>query len=120
MDFTQAYLAIVKASIEKNTKEIPTILSCLDFKNKICLEIGGGPLARLAKKISNFAKHITILEKYPQTIKAIKSIIKKQKLEKKIKEFDLKGNFILSLVRITFIFFSNFCCLIIDFIALIV
>ena len=87
MDFTQAYLSIVKASIEQDTKEIPVILSCLDFKDKSCLEIGAGPLARIATKILNTPKapkHITILEKYPQTINAINNIIQQQKLENKI------------------------------------
>ena len=58
MEFEEAYATIVKRSVERNTKELPTILSCLDFEGLNCLEIGTGPLARLAVKISGFAKQI--------------------------------------------------------------
>ena len=40
MDFEEAYLTLVEASKEETSVEIPTILSCVDFKNKKCLEIG--------------------------------------------------------------------------------
>ena len=84
MDFTKAYLTIVKRSVERNTKELPTILSCLDFEGLNCLEIGPGPLARLAVKISGFANHITCLETNAQTVEAINKLIKEQGLEKRI------------------------------------
>ena len=69
MDFEEAYRTIVKASKEQDTKEIPTILSCLDFSDKECLEIGCGVLARLAVKFSEKTevKHITCLENYDKT-----------------------------------------------------
>lgn len=84
MDFTEAYLTIVKASKERNTKELPAILSCLDFGDKECLEIGCGPLARLAINLSGFAKHITCLENYDETLKAAQQAVAKAGLEKKI------------------------------------
>jgi len=83
-DFTQAYLEIVNASVERNTKELPAILSCLDFEGKECLEIGTGVLARLAIKLSGFAKHITCLERYEATVEAAKKAIKEKNLEKTI------------------------------------
>lgn len=84
MDFKQAYFTIVKASVEKNTKELPIILSCLDFEGLNCLEIGPGPLARIAVKLSGFAKHITCLESDLSTIEDINKIIFENGLEKKI------------------------------------
>ncbi|MBS3075716.1 methyltransferase domain-containing protein [Candidatus Pacearchaeota archaeon] len=84
MEFPEAYATIVKRSVERNTKELPTILSCLDFESLNCLEIGAGPLARLAAKISGFAKHIFCIENNKQTIKAIEKVIREQGLEKKI------------------------------------
>ncbi|MFH1308379.1 MAG: hypothetical protein ABIH72_06015 [archaeon] len=85
MEFTQAYRAIVKASKEKNTKEIPTILSCFDFENLNCLEIGPGPDARLAIKISGFPNHITLLTDQETSLLEIEKIIIHKKLDKKIK-----------------------------------
>ncbi|MEN9625750.1 MAG: hypothetical protein RL557_78 [archaeon] len=73
MDFIEAYLTIVKRSVEKNTKELPTILSTLDFENQKCLEIGPGPLARLAIKISGFAQSVTCIDENEKTIEAIKN-----------------------------------------------
>ena len=67
MDFNQAYSAIVSASIEQDSKEIPLLLSSTDFKDKECLEIGAGPLARLAVKLlhsKNPSKHITCVDTY--------------------------------------------------------
>jgi len=84
MDFMQAYRTIVKRSPERNTKEIPTILSCLDFECLDCLEIGPGPDARLAIKLSGFAKHITTLVKDRSDISSINRIIKEQGLRSKI------------------------------------
>jgi len=71
MEFKEAYEIIVERSIQKNTVEIPTILSCLDFDNKECLEVGAGSMARIAMKIAGFAKHITCLEKEPDNAQSI-------------------------------------------------
>jgi ubiquinone/menaquinone biosynthesis C-methylase UbiE len=84
MEFKQAYLAIVNSSIEQDTKEIPLLLSVTNFKDKSCLEIGAGPLARIAKKIYNDVKNITCLEIYDATVKDINKIIIKENLENKI------------------------------------
>jgi len=48
------------------------------------LEIGTGPLARLAIKINGFANHITALDIYPQVIKEMQKNIKQKGLEKRI------------------------------------
>jgi len=48
IDFQQAYLSIINASTEQDTKEIPLLLKSTDFKNKKCLEISAGLLARIA------------------------------------------------------------------------
>lgn len=48
------------------------------------MEIGAGPLGRLAIKFSGFARHITCLEKYPETVASIKKTVKKEGLKKKI------------------------------------
>jgi len=84
MDFEEAYLAIVKASLEKDTIEVPTILSCLDFKDKNCLEIGCGPLARLAIKFSDVVKHVTCLENYDKIIEKARKKIDEAELNDKI------------------------------------
>jgi ubiquinone/menaquinone biosynthesis C-methylase UbiE len=84
MDFKEAYKKIVERSVEKNTKEIPTILSCLDFEDKTCLEVGAGFLARIALKIAGFAKHITCLEKESDSMINIKALAEYYNLEKKI------------------------------------
>ncbi len=85
MDYVQAYKTIVEASKEKNTKEIPLLLSLYDFENKNCLEIGPGILARIAIKLSGFAKSITLVEKDAKVCKHLKQLLKKQKLAHKIK-----------------------------------
>lgn len=77
-------MEIVNASVERNTKELPAILNCLDFEGKECLEIGTGILARLAVRLSGFAKHITCLERYETTVEAAKKVIKSKNLEKTI------------------------------------
>jgi len=87
MDFSKAYLAIVNASVEQDTKEIPLILSAIDFKNKTCLEIGTGPFARLAIKIAksqNPPKSITGIEQYQEAAEKANQEIKKQGLENTI------------------------------------
>jgi len=84
MNFLKAYRTIVKSSPQRNTIEVPTILSCLDFEDLNCLEIGPGPDARLAIKISGFAKHITTLVKDKSDITSANKLIKKQGLSKKI------------------------------------
>jgi len=84
-NFNQAYEAIVKASIEQDKKEIPLLLDSTDFKNKECLEIGAGPLARLAVKLLKSKtppKHITCLD--PWNSEKIKQIAKKKNLEEEI------------------------------------
>jgi len=85
MDFKQAYETIVKRSVERNTKEIPTILSCLDFEGKDCLEIGIGSEARLAIKLSGFVKSIIGLEKDSICAKEATKAIKENGVDKKIK-----------------------------------
>lgn len=84
-DFNQAYRAIVKASIEQDEKEIPLLLSSADFKEKKCLEIGAGPLVRLAIKLlrsEHSPEHITCLD--PWNSERIKQIAKRENLENKI------------------------------------
>jgi len=84
MEFVEAYKTLVKRSVERNTKEIPAILSCLDFENLDCLEIGSGPEARIASKLAGFAKHITCLEKEADNIVHIKAITEYLGIDKKI------------------------------------
>jgi len=91
MDFDEAYKAMVRASVERNTIEVPTLLSCVDFEGKDCLEIGPGPLARLSIKLSGFAKHITLLEKSEEAIKEAKSNLRMARLAKKISIVGCKG-----------------------------
>ncbi len=71
MDFEEAYLTILKASKEKDSVEVPTILSCVDFSGKKCLEIGCGPLARLARAIAanSSVYSITCTENYDGFLK---------------------------------------------------
>jgi len=78
MEFEEAYRAIVKASKEQDTVEIPTILGCLDFNGKECLEIGCGVLARLAVKISEKTnvKHITCLENYDGNVEKARGVVR--------------------------------------------
>ncbi len=85
MEFETAYKTIVKASKERNTKEIPAILSCLDFEDKKCLEICPGPLARLSVKLSGFVKHIYLLEKNKSALEKIKKVVKRKRLKRKLK-----------------------------------
>ena len=91
MDFDEAYKTMVGASVERNTIEVPALLSCTDFEGKECLEIGPGPLARLSIKTSGFAKHITLLEKRAEVIQEINSQIKIAELAKKISVTSYKG-----------------------------
>ena len=84
MDFKEAYELLVARSIDKNTIEIPTILSCLDFEDKECLEVGAGPKARIALKLAGFAKHITCLEKEPDNTQSIGGEAGYYNLDKKI------------------------------------
>jgi ubiquinone/menaquinone biosynthesis C-methylase UbiE len=84
MKFEEAYKILVERSVERNTKEIPTILSCVDFENKECLEIGAGPLGRIALKLASFAKHITCLEKESDNIINIKANAEYLGLDKKV------------------------------------
>jgi len=86
MDFEEAYGTIVKASKEQDSIEIPTIISSVDFKDKECLEIGCGPLARLAVKISKNidVKHITCLENYDLVVKKAKKAVDVAGLSDKI------------------------------------
>jgi ubiquinone/menaquinone biosynthesis C-methylase UbiE len=84
-NFNEAYASIVKASVEQDKKEIPLLLNSADFKDKKCLEIGAGPLARLAVKLlksEKAPKHITCLD--PWNSDKIKQVIKKENLENKI------------------------------------
>jgi len=91
MDFDEAYRKMVEASVERNTIEVPTLLACVDFEGKNCLEIGPGPLARLSIKLSGFAKHITLLEKRAEVIPEIKSKIRMAELARKISVVSYKG-----------------------------
>jgi len=91
MDFDEAYRAMVRASVERNTIEVPTLLACVDFEGKECLEIGPGPLARLSIKLSGFAKHITLLEKRAEIIQEIDNQIKIAELIGKINVKSYKG-----------------------------
>ena len=85
MDFEEAYLTLVEASKEETSVEIPTILSCVDFKNKKCLEIGCGPLARLTIKIVEAgAESVTCLENYDKTMEKAKTIVDDKRLNEKI------------------------------------
>ena len=86
MNFEEAYLTIVKASKQKDTIEIPTITESLDFSRKNCLEIGCGPLARLAIRITQESNpiHITGIDIFNETIKKAKKEIKAKKLDNKI------------------------------------
>lgn len=85
MDFEEAYFKILGASKEKDTVEIPTILSCVDFKEKKCLEIGCGPLARLAfKVIENGAESVTCLENYDKNLEKAKKIVADKNFSGKI------------------------------------
>ncbi len=84
MDFKEAYETIVKRSVERNTKEIPTILSCLDFEKLECLDANPKSGARLAIKLAGFIKNVTCLEKNEDIIKSIKEAVKQNKVEKKI------------------------------------
>ena len=84
MEFKEAYETIVLRSVEKNTVEIPTILSCLDFENQECLELGAGPLGRIAISIAGFAKHITCLERDPDNVSKIMGEAGYKNVEKKV------------------------------------
>jgi SAM-dependent methyltransferase len=84
MDFVEAYKTMVRSSVERNTKEIPIILNSIDFEGKVCLEIGCGPLARLAIKLSGFAKHITCLEKDKNIFTEATKLVKSEGLDKRI------------------------------------
>lgn len=99
MDFKQAYETIVKRSVERNTKEIPTILSCLDFEGKECLDANPKSGARLAIQLVGFVKSIVCLEKDPEIVQSIRSAINKNGFQKKISiqkykegEFPFKDN----------------------------
>lgn len=84
MDFKEAYETIVLRSVEKNTVEIPTILSCLDFENKECLELGAGPFGRIAISLAGFVKHITCLERDPDNVSKIMGEAGYKNVEKKV------------------------------------
>jgi ubiquinone/menaquinone biosynthesis C-methylase UbiE len=84
MDFKEAYETIVARSVQKNTVEIPTILSCLDFEGAECLEVGAGPLGRIALKLAGFAKHITCLEKDADNVSKILGEAGYHNLDKKV------------------------------------
>jgi len=88
MDFEEAYLKILEASKEMDTKEIPTILSCVDFSGKKCLEIGCGPLARLAVKVvENGAESVTCLENYKDIVEKASAVVGDLGLSDKIEVF---------------------------------
>jgi predicted RNA methylase len=85
MNFEEAYLAIVEASKDRDTVEIPTILSCVDFSGKKCLEIGCGVLARLAVKVlAAGAASVVCLDNYDETVKKAKKVIEDLGLGDKI------------------------------------
>jgi len=91
MDFNQAYFTIVNASIEQDTKEIPLLLKTTDFKDKVCLEIGAGPLARISIKLLNSKsppKYITCLDL--RNTEKINKLVKQQKLEEKLSAITTK------------------------------
>ena len=85
MEFEEAYKAIVEASVEKDAKEVPTILSCFDFDGLDCLEIGCGPLARLAFGIVEVASHVTCLEANSKFAKEAKDLVREEGMSYKIK-----------------------------------
>ena len=83
--FNEAYMSIVKASVEQDRKEIPLLLSSTNFRGRKCLEIGAGPLARLAIKLLESDKapsHITCLD--PWNVEVIRQIAKQKGLKEKI------------------------------------
>ncbi|OGJ21477.1 hypothetical protein A3K73_00735 [Candidatus Pacearchaeota archaeon RBG_13_36_9] len=91
MNFDNAYKTMVRASVERNTIEVPALLSCLDFEGLNCLEIGPGPLARLSIKLSGFARHITLLEKRAEVILEVKNSVRMTGLARKISIAAYKG-----------------------------
>jgi|TARA_Y100000034_G_scaffold101195_1_gene125327 ubiquinone/menaquinone biosynthesis C-methylase UbiE len=84
--FPEAYQALLKASTEQDTKEIPLLLSTTNFKNKPCLEIGAGPNARIAIKLLNSNQppsHITCID--PFNTETINNLAKTRNLQTKLK-----------------------------------
>lgn len=79
-DYNRAREEIVKASIQKNTVEIPTILNCIDFQGLNCLEVSRYGDARLAIILSGLAKHITLLVPKPEYIDIAKNTIKESNI----------------------------------------
>ncbi|MDO8647568.1 MAG: class I SAM-dependent methyltransferase [Candidatus Diapherotrites archaeon] len=75
---------IVKASVVRNTVEIPVLLEIADFEGKKCLDAGAG-VGRIAFKINGFAKEIVCIDESKAALQTLKAEIKKQGLGKKIK-----------------------------------
>ena len=93
MEFEEAYKTIVKRSVEKNTKEIPAILSCLDFEGLKCLEVGAWPEGRVALKLAGFAKYVTCMEREKDNVLKITATAEYLGLEKKVSVICYPGAF---------------------------
>jgi hypothetical protein len=80
-DYARARQEIVKASFQRNTIEIPTILSCLDFQGLECLEVSRYGDARLPIILSGLVKHITFLVPRTEIIGQVKSSLENAKVQ---------------------------------------
>lgn len=84
--YWNAWGEMVKASIARNTIEIPTLLSLTDFEGKKVLDAGAG-VGRISEKLSGFASSIYALDENSWALKSLKEKAKNNK-----KFFPIKGN----------------------------
>lgn len=74
----------MNASTGRNTIELPAFLSLADFEGKKALDAGSG-VGRVAFKINGFARRITCVDESPAALKILRSEIKRQCLNGKVK-----------------------------------
>jgi len=75
---------MVKASIARNTVELPAFLSIVDFEGKKVLDAGAG-IGRAAFKINGFAKSIACVDESKVALQKLNAEIRKKGLQGKIK-----------------------------------
>ncbi|MFH1751464.1 MAG: class I SAM-dependent methyltransferase [archaeon] len=81
--YWNAWDEMVKASIARNTVELPLFLSITDFENKQVLDAGAG-VGRVAFKVQGFCDKITCLDENDWALKALEKGKEKLGLQNKI------------------------------------
>ncbi len=74
---------MVKASVYRETRELPAIIEAAEITGKNVIDAGCGP-GRLILPFSNLAKTITAVDENDWAIKAVQKLIKENKLQNKV------------------------------------